>query len=166
VKAFVVDVNVAIVANGQAPQADLKCRSACVDALVDIQNRGLLVLDDRRLILAEYQRYLSPSGQPGLGDAFMQWVWENQAVEARCEQVPITPSASGFDEFPTDPNLATFDPSDKKYVAVALRSQRRPTVMNAVDPDWWEHQDALIRNGVKLRFLCPQHMEQPEGNQP
>lgn len=89
----------------------------------------------------------------------MQWVWENQSVEARCEQVSITPSLNGFDEFPADPDLFTFDPDDRKYVAVALWSQHDPTVMNAVDPDWWEHRSTLVRNGVKIRFLCPQHMQ-------
>ncbi len=154
-----VDVNVAIVANGQSPQADVDCLVACVDALMQIQRTGGIVLDDRRLILSEYQRYLRPSGQPGLGDAFMRWVWENQGVPARCEQVSITPLEGTFQEFPADPDLAGFDPSDRKYVAAALQSQRNPTILNAVDPDWWQHREALLRNGIRLRFLCPHYMD-------
>jgi hypothetical protein len=157
--AFVVDVNVAIVANGKAQQANMDCRLACVDALLALQQRGAVVLDGLRLILAEYQKHLSPSGQPGLGDMFMQWVWENQAVSERCEQVIITPVDGSFAEFPPDPALSTFDPDDRKYVAVALRSQRAPKALNAVDTDWWQHRAALTRNGVRLQFLCPQHME-------
>lgn len=161
-KAFVVDVNVAIVANGKAPQADLNCRSACVDALDGITKNELIVLDDGRRILSEYQRYLNPCGQPGLGDAFMQWVWENQAVATRCEQVSITPTGAGVDdfaEFPRDPMLSNFDPSDRKYVAVALASRKSPVVLNAVDPDWWQYKDALTKNDVHLQFLCPQSMQ-------
>jgi hypothetical protein len=151
VTASVVDVNVPIVANGQSPQADLPCVSACVDALAEIVGHGMIVLDDGRQILSEYQHYLSPAGQPGLGDAFMQWVWEHQAVENRCEQVSSA-------EFPQDPELRTFDPSDRKYVAAALASHNQPEILNAVDPDWWQHRAALARNGVRVRFLCPQHM--------
>ena len=86
-KAFVVDVNVPIVANGRETHADLDCQNASVNALLEIVESGMLVLDDQMQILEEYRGYLSPSGQPGVGDAFMQWVWENQAVIERCEQV-------------------------------------------------------------------------------
>ena len=161
-RAFVVDVNVAIAANGKSPQADLDCVAGCVNALDNIPKSGLVVLDDGMRILSEYQRHLSPKGQPGLGDAFMKWVWENQAVVERCERVILTPSGTwdeDFAEFPTDPALTNFDPADRKYVAAALVSQRAPEVLNAVDPDWWQYRDALQRNGVRLRFLCPQHMQ-------
>jgi len=69
---------------------------------VAIQQNGEVALDDGRQILSEYQKYLSPSGEPGLGDAFMQWVWDNQAVTTRCETVRITALADSFAEFPTD----------------------------------------------------------------
>jgi len=93
----------------------------------------------------------------------MKWVWENQAVKERCERVTLTPISANpndFDEFPNnDPELKKFDWADRKYVAVALASQNDPTILNAVDPDWWESKEALERNQVHLRFLCPQHME-------
>lgn len=156
--AFVVDVNVPIVANGGAPQADLDCQYACVTALQEIAESGMVVLDDQMRILEEYMNHLSPSGQPGLGDAFMRWVWEHQAVAERCERVHLAPSGDTFDEFPNDPRLSRFDPSDRVYAAVARASRNAPEVLNAVDPDWWEHREALSENGVRVRFLCPQHM--------
>lgn len=156
--AFVVDVNVPIVTNGGSPQADLDCQYACVAALQDITEHGMIVLDAERQILEAYQTYLSPRGQPGLGDAFMQWVWENQAVAERCEQVSLASSEAGFVDFPDDGRLRKFDLSDRVYVAVAKASRNTPEVLNAVDPDWWEHREALSENGVRVRFLCPQHM--------
>ena len=60
---------------------------------------------------------------------------------------------------PLTPDLDAFHRDDRKYVAVALVSQNHPTVVNAVDTDWWEHREVLKRNGVHLRFLCPQHMK-------
>lgn len=157
-KAFVVDVNVPIVANGRSPQANFDCQSACVDVLLGIVENGLLVIDDQMQIIDEYRRYLSPSGQPGVGDAFMQWVWENQAVIEHCEQVHLTLTRAGFSEFPNDPRLRKFDPSDHIYVALVKASHHAPIVLNAVDPDWWEHREALLQNGVRINFLCPQNM--------
>ena len=160
-KAFVVDVNVPIVANGQAAQADCKCVLACVDALWKVYEKGMIVIDDGMRILSEYMDYLYMNGQPGAGDAFMKWVWENQAVIERCERVILNPKwgdEEGFIEFPDDQQLETFDRSDRKYVAVALASKNRPVILNAVDPDWWEHKEVLEKNGLHLGFLCPQHM--------
>lgn len=160
--AFVVDVNVAIVANGRSQQADTACVTACVDALINIHAVGKIVLDDGMRILSEYMDHLSMTGQPGVGDAFMQWVWQNQAVQDKCERVHLDPSPDDLESFlafPADSDLQAFDPSDRKYVVVALGSRERPEVLNAVDPDWWEHRVALTRIGVRLRFLCLQHMQ-------
>lgn len=158
-KPFVVDTNVPVVANRGASHATHSCILSCIAALREIQDRGVLVLDRGGRILSEYHRHLSPSGQPGVGDLFMKWVWQNQAVEERCEQVDITPvdgSEWDFEEFPRDAELDTFDRSDRKFVAVAVASQNDPEVLNAVDSDWWEHRHRLREHGVLVRFLCPQ----------
>ena len=160
-KAFVVDVNVAIVANGnRTPNANADCVIACVNALQNIVRNGVLVIDDGMKILKSYLDHLSPSGQPGVGDLFMQWIWENQSVPNRVERVGLTPNvATEFEQFPTDHRLSGFDRSDRIYVAVALGSRRSPEILNAVDTDWWHHRIALEENSVHLYFLCMQHME-------
>lgn len=157
--AFVVDTNVPVVANGRAAQASPECVLACVEALRGIVRRERIVLDEGMLILREYMANLSMSGQPGVGDAFMKWVWNVQAVTARCESVRITPAARDgetFEEFPDDPELIGFDPSDHKFGAVALASRSHPEILNAVDSDWWTFRVALGRHGIRLRFLCPE----------
>jgi hypothetical protein len=92
----------------------------------------------------------------------MKWVWSIQADASLCERVSLTPcdhhSTTDFLEFPDDPDLDAFEPSDRKFVAVALTSKKSPTVLNAVDSDWGEHHTALANNGIKVRFLCPQHV--------
>lgn len=156
--AFVVDTNVAVVANGRSDQATSDCVLACVEALETVTAKGMVVLDDRLRILSEYMDNLSLSGQPGTGDAFLKWVWKHQAVAERCERVPIRPmpgDGQDFEEFPRDDDLAGFDRADRKFVAVALGSQHKPAILNAVDSDWWRHRAALNRNGVNIRFLCP-----------
>ena len=118
-------------------------------------------MDDNYLIFDEYRRHLSHSGQPGVGDAFFKWLWDNQANPRYCRQITITPLESdhtNFEEFPDDPELASFDRSDRKFVAVALASREFPMILNASDNDWWEHREAFARHKVNVQFLCPNLM--------
>jgi hypothetical protein len=161
VPAFVIDTNVPVSANGSS-HADPACVVACIDALAGVQQHGIVVLDDGMLILQEYMDNLSMSGEPGAGDAFMKWVWNIQGDRNLCERVPLTLRGNGgqqdFVEFPDDPNLAAFDPADRKFAAAALASSNAPTVLNALDTDWAESYYALTSYGLNIRFLCPQHV--------
>ena len=159
---FVVDVNVAVVANGKSPQADARCRLACIQALLEVTENGIAI-DNGDRILGEYRRaQLSMSGQPGAGDKFMKWLHQNQCTESVCQRVAITPDPEwGFENFPNDDSLGRitdhrrFDPDDRKYVAVALASRRSPTILNAVDSDWSEYRDELLAHDVVVEELCP-----------
>ena len=155
----VVDTNVPVVANGRSRQASGTCVRACIQRLRSItEDIEPLVLDAGWRILREYRKGLRSEGQPGVGDEFLKWVLTNHANPRRCDLVLIThigPGDSDFAEFPTDPDLAGFDPSDRKFVAVALAHPQRPPVLNAVDRDWWDYREALERNGVTVDFLCP-----------
>ena len=153
----VIDTNVAVVANGSHVPASVQCVTACIDALLAAQG-GIVLVDDTYQIFDEYRRHLSHSGQPGVGDAFFRWLWNNQANPASCRQVPITPSDPGrrvFEEFPDDPALAEFDRKDRKLVAVALASGEYPWILNATDSDWRDFSKALKTHGIRTRFLCP-----------
>jgi len=159
--AVVVDTNVAVVANGKARQAGPACIMACIAALRKALRDEIIVLDRGRQILDEYRRHLSPSGQPGVGDAFFKFLWQNQANPDRCELVDLHPkerSAENFDEFPDDPESAGFDRQDRKFVAAARASKLDPTVLNATDTDWWEYREVLARHDVRVKFLCPDLM--------
>jgi hypothetical protein len=120
-----------------------------------------VLLDDAGLILDEYLKQ-KPHGFPqGPGDAFLVWVYDNQANSAHIRVVPVTlldGDQRGFAEFPDDPELLAFDNDDRKFVAVAVASGDAPSILNATDTDWWIHRDALARHGVRITFLCPQLM--------
>lgn len=159
--AVVVDTNVAIVANGNANHInDEACIDACIEALAKIFDGTRVVIDDGYRIIDEYIRNLCLSGQPGIGDKFLQWVHERQACTEYVEQVHITPRnrEDDFEEFPDDSDLQGFDYNDRKFVAVALTSQFSPTILNASDTDWYNYHEALRRCGCKIEFLCPQLM--------
>jgi hypothetical protein len=152
---YVVDTNVLVVANGRALHATPSCVSASVQMLGILERKGTIVLDDEWHILGEYGKTLGNNRQqPGVGDAFLKWVLTNQANPGRCEQVHITPRGNSFAEFPNDPALQGFDPSDHKFVAVSCAHPEHPPILNAVDSDWDDFRQALAFHGVTVEQLC------------
>ncbi len=152
---FVVDTNVAIVANGRGIHANNKCQSDCIQKLKSLVTQKIVAIDDRYLILKEYREYMNPPGEPGVGDMFFKHVFNNLKQYERIRLVTITPSADerrSFEELPEN----TFDPSDRKFLAVAVVA--KATVLNATDNDWHEHRKLMSELGVKVEQLCPQHI--------
>lgn len=151
---FVVDTNVAVSANGRETHADERCQLECVRKLKAVAVGEVVAIDDGGSILQEYLKYLRWSGQLGAGDAFLKHVFNFQYDSTRVRRVPLTPSEDhrrGFEELP--PN--TFDPSDRKFLAVAVVASA--VVLNATDSDWHEHRALTDELGVEVRQLCPQH---------
>lgn len=159
-RAAVVDTNVLVAANEASDHVTLYCVIASIDVLSTLRQSGIVALDDRFLILEEYRRHASPTGQPGVGDEFLRHLYDNLYNEASCRQVPITPvEDDSFAEFPNDQRLAAFHRDDRKFVAVALCCNPAAEIFNATDTDWWHHREALETNGVHVRFICPDLME-------
>ena len=157
----VVDTNVLVAANRLDVERPDRCAAVCRETLSELLRVGRVCVDDQLRILREYMPYTSFSGQPGVGDAFFKWVFENQGDENHCERVAIVPrdeSRNDFMEFPDDPDLATFDPSDRKFVAVAVASKHNPIIFNATDSGWWIHHEALKRY-VNVVLLCPDELQ-------
>ena len=151
---FVVDTNVAIVANGRETHADARCQLTCVARLKSLAAGEVVTIDDRGLILEEYRRWLNPSGMPGVGDVFLKHVFNNQYGDDRVRRVPVTPSEDdrrGFEELPEN----AFDRSDRKFLAVAVAG--KAVVLNATDSDWYEHDALMDSLEVEVTQLCRQH---------
>lgn len=156
----IVDTNVPLVANRKSDMT-ARCVNACAVALQEIIRDGHLVLDDKWKILSEYKNKLSPSGQPGVGDAFLKWVLTNHSNPTRCTCVAITPKPDDpldYHEFPQHPELKKFDRSDRKFVAVCIAHALHPPILQAADSKWWGWKDALDECGVPVLFLCPEEI--------
>lgn len=156
----IIDTNVLVVANGRHERAEATCLLACLEALENAR-KGRVLIDDGQRILGEYMEHCSFAGQPGGGDAFFKWLWDNQANSEHCRQVPLTPlngSSTDFAEYPPDPDLSDFDPSDRKFIAVACGNRLDPDVFQATDSKWWLKRDVFHRNGIRVVFLCPELM--------
>lgn len=161
--ALVVDCNVVAAANGRAEHVSVECRLSCVRCLGSA-GQNIVVLDEERLILREYGRYGDHTGQ-GAGDAFLNHLHVNFNNGKCCERVQLTlrnrnavgetADDTDFAEFPDTEELAKFDRSDRKYVAVACGSKNDPEIVYASDRGWNRHKDALDSCGVRIRHLCP-----------
>ena len=151
---FVVDTNVAIVANGRETDVDEECQLSCITRLKSLAAGEVVAIDSLGLILEEYKKRLDFSGTPGVGDAFFKHVFDNQYREEHVRRVDITRSEDaerGFEELSEN----AFDPSDRKFLAVSVVAGA--VVLNATDSDWAE-QDALM-NGLRVEVtqLCPRY---------
>jgi hypothetical protein len=158
----VIDTNVLVVANGgdSHPQS---CAAACAGELGRIKKNGVIVLDAGGLIVNEYKgNLLSSRRQDGAGLEFLLWLFQIQWTTSRCTKIPITPRGnereSDFIEFPASPDLSGFDRSDRKFVAVSLAHPERPSILAALDTDWWFYRKPLEDAGVKVRFVCPKEI--------
>ena len=157
--AFVVDTNVAVVANGRDTHASHDCQLACIEKLEEIRS-SRVVVDQDGDILEEYSKRLRHRGQPGVGDAFFRHIFFNQYDLRQVSKVSIHSLENGsYREFPDDPGLNGFDVDDHKFVAVAVVSQDNPPIVNAVDSDWREYEERLSANGIVVEELCPREFE-------
>ena len=154
---YVVDTNVPIVANGVPDRANggrspaLACRVAAVQFLQKLLSNGTIVLDLEGMVQAEYHRHLKPRGEPGVGDRFYLEVLRSSP--SRVERVSLPLSSNGeYLEFPNDAALSTFDPSDRKFVALSHKT-KAPIVVT-IDRGWVRHNVTLATHGVTVEFLC------------
>ena len=127
------------------------CRLAAIEFLQEVLAGGCVVLDLAGEIEAEYHRYLSPHGQPGVGDRFYLEVLNS--APGRIERVPVPKGDDGeYEDFPQAAELASFDVSDRKFAALARRAGI--PVANATDLDWLIYCAALAANKILVQFVC------------
>ncbi len=149
---FVVDTNVAIVANGRNTHADMACQLSCVEEIESVRQYGIVALDEAGEIMEEYGKHLNFYGMPGVGDMFFKYLFDNQYGGNRVRRVSVTPCSDrrrGFAELPQN----GLDPSDRKFLAVAVVAGA--AIVNATDSDWSEQQALMDGLGVKVEQLCP-----------
>ena len=152
----VVDTNVPIVANGRPDPKDARppsvdCRVAAIVFLQNILKSGRILVDLAGEIQGEYRRYLNARGQPGVGDRFYLEVLRSEPQ--RIERIELPRRADGeYVDLPQALIDAEFDPSDRKFAALARREN--VPVANATDSDWLNHRSTLEANGIAVNFLC------------
>lgn len=161
-KPWVVDTNAAVVANRRGGESYF-CANSCAQALLRVKKSGLLLLDDAGEILGEYFNNCHPFGEPGFGSSFVKWIHDNQGRPELVQTIAITrrgDDPSDFEEFPKHEGLSKFDPSDRKFVAVANAHPGKPSILQATDSKWWGWKEPLLECGITVEFLCPVEIEE------
>lgn len=159
----VIDCNVLAAANGLASHAGPECELVSALELRSAAS-GLVFIDDGGRILQEYRSKANAGrGQPGPADLFLRWLYQAAGNRRYLRIVTLAQASSGeFSDYPRDTEFGTFDPDDRVYVAVAIASGARPTIVNATDSDWQLIRGPLLRYGVVVNTLCtPSPGEQP-----
>ena len=153
----VIDTNVLLAANNKHQGLSLDCVLACIKALEQMQNQGVVVIDNNRHIIGEYCHKTSPNQPKGVGDVFLKWLLNNHANPQRIHQVSITKIADNeFAEFPDAVLQQKFDPPDRKFVVVAKAHPDKPEIWQAADCKWLDWFSELQTHGLKVKFLCPE----------
>jgi len=153
----VIDTNVLLVANGQHADVSPGCVDACVRRLQEMEKSGVTLVDDGFRILGEYQNKTRIYPPKGVGDVFLKWLLRHAGNPAHVEQVKITETTVDcFAEFPDAVLQTSFDPADRKFVAVAHVHPARPPIWQAADCKWLDWWQSLAASGVTVTFLCPE----------
>ncbi|YBV96890.1 hypothetical protein M1D80_08265 [Phyllobacteriaceae bacterium JZ32] len=151
----VVDTNVPIVANGgaasDARRPSVSCRNEAIRFLMKLLESGTVLLDLEGEMQAEYHRHLNPRGQPGVGDRFYLTVLNSSPKLVERISVPKREDGQ-FADLPQSLIDENFDPSDRKFVAMARREN--VPVFNATDSDWINHAQTLIAEGIEVVHIC------------
>lgn len=150
---FIIDTNVAVVANMQNEHVVSSCIDACISLIASIPGNHRIVIDESDQVRTEYAGALAMGKPFQLGAQFLVHVLRHQFDSKHVLRLALDQLEDGsFADFPTSPGLATFDPSDRKFVALAVRSG--VPVTNAVDSDWADSAQDLEAAGVVVNFLC------------
>lgn len=155
-KEFIIDTNVPKVSVGH-PRLSKTCSNACVDFLNKVMNNSyLLVIDDSYHILNEYMHNIDKSGAANHANRFLKWVLTNQRNTRRIKQIHINQdgNSKSFSEVPEELRDIGFDPSDHKFIAVAIANDYSAPIIQASDSKWIGWKPSLIACKIQVIFPC------------
>jgi hypothetical protein len=166
-KPRILDTNVLIHGNGdsvQSPQTSAICFQKCIDVLFRITAGDYQIILDKNStgsdVLTEYRNNLLYEGR-GLGDAFFRWLLRNQYNEDIVISIPLNKlGENNYAEFPTHKDLKKFDPSDRKWIALAnaylaTHNKSVPIIQSAEqNKKWHEFLKVFQELGIEVDFIC------------
>ena len=165
-KPKILDTNVIINASGnKSPQTKEMCIKTCLELLFQFMAgySGLKIVIDTGShgsdILEEYQKQFKYY-EGTYGAIFIQWLLNNIMNDQYVIQIPIARiDENEYEEFPKDRDLKGFDPSDRKFIAVAVayyqyEDQIVPIVQSAEMEKWKEFVSAFAEHNVEIEFIC------------
>jgi len=153
----IIDTNVLLVASAHHPDSPFKDSDVPIEQLKEVfewltkfrvDGQRKIVLDQFWKIMAEYRHKMTDQ------DFGLQVVKEKLQQSARFIDVPY--DRHGHGRLPPELEKVIHDKSDRKFVATALidvAEGGQSTIINAVDSDWCDWEDALGSHGITVTHL-------------
>lgn len=133
----------------QLSKVELQCLQACLEWLKEfVPSADKLVVDLTYKILQEYRNQIKKGG---LAEQWLNKV-ETQPRNRKLVELQIEFDDDGYAVVPE--SLAMNDKADRKFIAVALKDNPIPPIVNASDTDWYKDQDMLKKGGIQVIELC------------
>jgi len=158
---YIMDTNVAKVADfDDSPQASLECQKRCYQFVEDIviNKKIRLILDTRWAVMGEYRNVIKKKG--GIGEQLIRLLASTIGSEEYSLLLPITSQNGTFTEFPEDSRLVSFDPSDRKWIALVrvytqkYPDQPSPPIKQATDDKWHAFEAFFKDYGIVIDWIC------------
>lgn len=149
----VIDTNVLLVASAAHPSSPFEDSHVPVERQQEVfewlrafreDGAERVVLDDDFRIYDEYRHKLTDQdyGLQVIHQKMQAFLLRSVAVSYDVDDHAIVPE-----------RFHRFDPSDRKFLAAALRDPATISVVNASDTDWLEIEDELASAGVRVEHL-------------
>ncbi len=163
----IIDTNIPLTAAGRN-RASEECVETCSRLLQSVfAGETVVAIDDDGHALEEYQNIGKPKRLEDIAERFLVYIYDNQYNSKRFQRVHLRmDKQGGFVDYPDpddewtsqEPRCKTFDPDDKKWVALAVRFKKDTgtdaPIVNAADKCWLAFESQLEAAGVKLEILC------------
>lgn len=105
---FIIDTNVAVIANRQNTEVAPECVDACIQFLSEIVNNHIVLLDQGDEIRKEYSNAIATARPYQLGAQFLVHIIRKLGDCRHVRQVHLPKDELGeFIDFPNDPQLGT-----------------------------------------------------------
>lgn len=152
----IVDTNVWANMDNLPPKNALEaqCLLACLDwgkAFSEGDERHKLAVDIGWKILNEYRGQIK---QGGLAERYLNEILSQPITRLILRQIEYDENGHAILE---DETLMT-DPSDRKFVAVALTFNPPVPIVNSTDTDWAKDKAQLDEAGIPVLELCPDYI--------
>lgn len=154
---YIIDANVALLAGTPVkdiPREQLICARKCVNFIKEFMDNpeSSLVLDAEGRILKEYRGADTLSRGQNMATVFSKWA--HQMPKHAEDFIPLQEIRENeFKIYPNSERLRTFDPPDRKYIALSYNHQEKPPIAEASDSKWWGIQDDLRQHGIEVHFI-------------
>ncbi len=156
---LILDTNILIMADGnQSSQASIDCQLACIALIESVKNGDArLVLDNQDFVLNEYKQNFRASGQ--INGEFLIWLLSSIYDQRFFALIESPSNVNVLDHFPSTDDFGAFDPSDRKWIALACAYAEQndgyiAEIMQAADSKWCNFCKAFVDHGILCTFLC------------